>query len=230
LLLAVLGTFAGVKTAMPGLIKAVSASEQPSGQSPDLPTGSSSAPSTTDALQAVAGAFGGNALALIGAIVLGLMAQGISFGRRDLLQRLELASETLYKGVRVRSANPLESAVHALDRTAREFKESNGALLGLESQMQQLGEQLRTSFAGLEDRLSDLVNRHETDLYDRTSETLQAVHNKMGDLTDAVAASARTYIGISEALALRAEESRRAIAEMRESNIALTRALTDVVA
>jgi hypothetical protein len=68
LLLAVLGTFAGVKTALPGLIEALRTAGE-AGNSMDPLVGP---------LQAIAGAFGGNALALVGAIAVGFAAQGVS--------------------------------------------------------------------------------------------------------------------------------------------------------
>src|SRR5688500_14633345 len=100
LLLAVLGTFAGVKTALPALIGSL-------GMTSDTST-------LIGPLTAVASAFGGNALALVGAIAIGLMAQGIGFGRRNLLERLELVSaEYIYQDGTSSSANPLQAAVTA---------------------------------------------------------------------------------------------------------------------
>jgi hypothetical protein len=106
LLLAVLGTFAGVKTALPELITAI-------GSNTNDTTG------LVNALSAVASAFGGNALALVGAVAVGLMAQGLSLGRRNLLERLELVSaEYLYGRTVAAEASPLQGAIVALRDTA----------------------------------------------------------------------------------------------------------------
>jgi phage shock protein A len=221
LLFAVLGTFAGVKTALPGLIAAVS----------DGATGPAGAAvgNIKEPLQAVADAFGGNALALIGAIALGLMAQGILLGRRNLLERLELiSSEYIYRDVGVSATNPLTSAVEALNRTARDIRASNGALLGIEGGLETLGADFQRSFQALENRLADLAGNHETELYGKTERALAALHAKVGDLADTVATNASVYGGLVDRIGERAAESRDAITQLRDSNVTLRDAMSSI--
>ncbi|MEJ7811624.1 MAG: hypothetical protein WKG32_14525 [Gemmatimonadaceae bacterium] len=218
LLLAVLGTFAGVKTALPGLIRAVGSTD------PNVQT------SIVEPLRAVSEAFGGNALALIGAIALGFMAQGIAIGRRHLLERLELVStEHIYRDQGISAANPLESAVHALKRTADEIKASNGALLGIEGGLETLGSDFRKSFAELERALTEVASRHESDLYDKTGQALHALHGKVAELSAAVAANASVYSGLVDRVGERTNESREAMVQMKDANASLARAMNDVI-
>ena len=217
LLFAVLGTFAGVRAALPSLVEAASSAAT---QTQKL----------AEPLQAVADAFGANALALIGAIALGLMAQGVSQGRRNLLERLELVStEHLYRGLARQAENPLQAAVQALTEAAEQIKGSSGALLGIEGGLQALGSDFRTAFASLETRLTDIANRHESDLHDRTSEALVSLQNRISDLTTTVASNVNVYSGLVDSIGQRTTESREAIRQLESANAALARALNDIV-
>ncbi len=217
LLLAVLGTFAGVKTALPALITAVSA-------------GGNMQDSIVAPLRAVADAFGGNALALVGAIAVGLMAQGLGLGRRNLLERLELVSaEYIYDNRRSGSADPLRAAVEALNETAQEIRNSSGAFLGIEGGLQALGSRFEAAFVSLDERLSDLVNQQREGLYDRTGDALEQLHHRVGRLAESVEANARVYAGLVDQIGERTAESREAMREMREANAVLTRALDGII-
>lgn len=217
LLLAVLGTFAGVKTALPELIRAI---------------GSSTTDNTglVNALNAVASAFGGNALALVGAVAVGLMAQGVSLGRRNLLERLELVSaEYLYGGNVAAEANPMQGALVALRETARELRASSGAMLGIESGLQGLGTEFRDSMEELADRLRDIVAQQEKGLYDRTADAMLELKGRMQELANSVEANAQTYAGLSEAVGTRSRETTDALQQMRQTNAQLADALRGIV-
>lgn len=217
LLLAVLGTFAGVKTALPALITAVSA-------------GGNMQDSIVDPLRAVADAFGGNALALVGAIAVGLMAQGLALGRRNLLERLELVSaEYIFDNRRSGSADPLRAAVEALHETAQEIRSSSGAFLGIEGGLQALGSRFEAAFVSLDERLSDLVNQQREGLYDRTGAALEELHVRVGRLAAAVSENAGTYAGLVDQIGARATESRSAVEQMRDANAVLARALDGII-
>lgn len=217
LLFAVLGTFAGVKTALPSLITAVSA-------------GGNMQDSIVDPLRAVADAFGGNALALVGAIAVGLMAQGVGLGRQNLLERLELVStEYIFDGRRAGSADPLRHAVEALNQTAQEIHRSSGAFLGIEGGLQDLGSRFEAAFVSLDDRLSDLVNQQREGLYDRTGHALEELHHRIGRLTESVDANARVYAGLVDQVAERTAESREAARQMQEANASLRSALDGII-
>jgi hypothetical protein len=221
LLFAVLGTFAGVKTALPSLIQAVS-----TGSAGELDPAAIRGP-----LEAVAAAFGGNALALIGAIALGIVGQAITLGRRNLLERLELVStQYVYRGgdSGVASSNPLVAAVQTLERTAKEIRGSNGNLMGIESGLQRLGAEFKTAFGALEERLASIADRHESDVYDKTAKVMIALQGRVAELAGAVHENAAVYRGLVDGLGTRAAESHEAVAQMRKSNEALDRALQGV--
>jgi hypothetical protein len=212
LLLAVLGTFAGVKTALPALINAL-------GTTSDTST-------LIGPLTAVASAFGGNALALVGAIAIGLMAQGIGFGRRNLLERLELVSaEYIYQDGTSSSANPLQAAVTALRDTANQIHAATGRMTGIEGGLRGLSNEFKTSFEVLSTTLADIADRQEEGLYERTSVSLDALQLRVADLAKSVEATALVHSQITAAVQARAEESRAAIDQMRQTNARLGQSL-----
>jgi hypothetical protein len=212
LLMAVLGTFAGVKTALPALIGALGATSDTS--------------TLIGPLTAVASAFGGNALALVGAIAIGLMAQGIGFGRRNLLERLELVSaEYIYQDGTSSSANPLQAAVTALRDTANQIHAATGRMTGIEGGLRGLSNEFKTSFEVLSTTLADIADRQEEGLYERTSASLDALQHRVADLAKSVEATALVHSQITAAVQARAEESRAAIEQMRQTNARLGQSL-----
>ncbi|HEV2733570.1 MAG TPA: hypothetical protein VGV85_01990, partial [Longimicrobiaceae bacterium] len=217
LLLAVLGTFAGVKTALPGLIDAVS---QTGGTQPG-------AADIAAPLRAVADAFGGNALALVGAIAVGLMAQGLATGRRNLLERLELVStEFLYGGLHGGgSVDPLTEAVRELRETAASVRDTGRAIEGLESGMNGLSESFHEAFERLNERLVELTAQQDQALHDRTGSELRELQRRVGTLAETVESVARAYHGIVDTVQERSQASEQAIDLMRQSAVALHDAL-----
>jgi methyl-accepting chemotaxis protein len=223
LLLAVLGTFAGVKTALPGLIESINSSTNGIG-------GANANDGLIKSLNAVAEAFGGNALALIGAIAVGFIAQGIGFGRRNLLERLELVSAEFLYGQNVTAdANPMQAAMVALRDTAREMHSASGAMLGIEDQLQQLGREFRGAFDALGNRLTDIALGQEEALYAKTSESLDLLQQRVNELADTIESNARTYAGLAEAVKTRSQEATHAFDAMSESNRQLGVALESIV-
>lgn len=219
LLLAVLGTFAGVKTALPSLIDAIGDTQ-----------GTGAGGSIVGPLRAVADAFGGNALALVGAIAAGLMAQGLAVGRRNLLERLELASaEYIYDNRRTHSADPLIAAVETLSATAGEVHNASTAFLGIEGSLEMLGESFRTAFASLNDRLSDVMRQQDEMLHQRTSQALDEVQGRVAQLAGVVDANTRSYQGLVDRVGERAAESREAVAQMQGASESLSRALHGIL-
>jgi hypothetical protein len=222
LLLAVLGTFAGVKTALPGLIDAV----RQTGAG-----GRGGTEAITGPLQAVADAFGGNVLALVGAIAAGLMAQGLLMGRRNLLERLELVStEYLYGGLQVGSADPLTQAVSELRETAAQVRDAGYSIAGVETGMNALGEAFGDAFDRLNERLVDLAEQQERALHERTSQELRELQRRVVDLAGVVEANTRAYQGIVDTVDERGRESRESVELVRQSVGSLQQALTSVAA
>lgn len=221
LLLAVLGTFAGVKTALPSLIEAIGATEGAGA--------AAGAGNIVDPLRAVADAFGGNALALVGAIAVGLMAQGLSVGRRHLLERLELASaEYIYDRRRTSSADPMIAAVDTLAATAREVHEAGTAFLGIEDSLAGLSESFRTSFGSLNDKLADVITQQDEQLHRRTSQALEELQSRVVALAGVVDANTRAYQGLVDRVGERSAESREAVQQMQAASDSLTRALQGI--
>jgi methyl-accepting chemotaxis protein len=221
LLLAVLGTFAGVKTALPSLIDAIGATEG----------AGAGAASIVDPLRAVADAFGGNALALVGAIAVGLMAQGLSVGRRNLLERLELASaEYIYDNRRTHSADPLLAAVETLSATAGEVHNASTAFLGIEGSLEALSESFRTAFGSLNDTLSEVMAAQDEQLHRRTAHALGSLEGKVASLADAVRGNTASYQGLVDRIGERTAESREAVQQMQVASESLGRALQGMLA
>ena len=217
LLLAVLGTFAGVKTALPSLIDAVG-----DGARPD---------SIVGPLRAVADAFGGNALALVGAIAVGLMAQGLAVGRRNLLERLELASaEYIYDNRRTQNADPLLAAVETLSATAGEVHNASTAFLGIEGSLESLSESFRAAFGSLNETLSEVMAQQDEQLHRRTAQALGGLEVRVAALADAVRGNTASYQGLVDRIAERTAESREAVQQMQGASDALGRALQGILA
>ena len=217
LLLAVLGTFAGVKTALPSLIDAIGA------------TGGTGAGNLVTPLRAVADAFGGNALALVGAIAVGLMAQGLSVGRRSLLERLELASaEYIYDRRGATSADPMFAAVETLAATAREVHNASTAFLGIEDSLVGLSDSFRDAFGSLNDKLADVMTQQDEQLHRRPSQALDELQSRVVALAGVVDANTRAYQGLVDRVGERSAESREAVQQMQAASDSLTRALQGI--
>jgi hypothetical protein len=221
MLLAVLGTFAGVKTALPSLIDAISATGGGAGAGADSMVGP---------LRAVADAFGGNALALVGAIAVGLMAQGLSVGRRHLLERLELASaEYIYDMQRTQNADPLIAAVSSLSGAASAVRDASGSFMGLEGSLQGLSQSFRAGFDTLNDQLADLMRQQDEALHQRTSKALDELQARVVAMSGVLEQNTRLYAGLVDRVGERSAESREALQHMQASSEAVAKGLHGIV-
>jgi hypothetical protein len=206
-----------VKTALPPLIRA-------------LAHDTTNTSALVKPLSAVAGAFGGNALALVGAIALGLIAQGFATARRHVLERLEMvSSEHIYRNELEAESNPLQAAIVALRNTAREMHEASGTMSGIESGLQGMGSAFRTAFDSLSDRLTDLTAQHESALHDRTHAALEGLRVQVSQLAQATDGNARVYAGLAESVSTRAHESRMAMELMSSTSGQLRSAMDSFV-
>ena len=95
LLLSVIGTFAGMKAALPGLYAAVQQPSlaAPAGTPANSPRVDIDGQNIHDALKHVADAFGANFLALVGALGLSVISFGATVDRRRVLVSLERVSD-----------------------------------------------------------------------------------------------------------------------------------------
>jgi len=215
LFLTVLGTFAGVKTALPGLITALTSTDPEAVVVP---------------LRAIADAFGGNALALIGAIAVGIMAHGVSIGRRHLIERLELvASAHIFGSELGGTDDKLGEAVLALNKAANEIMSSSGRLDGIETALVGLGNHFRESVHQLESQLQTLMSGEQNKLYQDAANSLQALQAEVGHLTQVVGGNAYLYGGLVEAVGARSRESDEAVKAMRASSEQLNKALGEAI-
>lgn len=208
LLLAVLGTFAGVKSALPGLIDALVAQG-----------GNGSLNTLRVPLIAVEDAFGGNALALVGALALSIAAQGLAFGRRNLLERLELISaEYVYGDETLATADPMQAAVNSLEASARDLRSLSATMTGVESSLTQLGDEFKGALGQLSDDLRDLTDRQHESLYSHTGQTLDALQRRVAEMAGAVEANAHSSARLIDSVQLRADDARAAIEELRRNH------------
>jgi hypothetical protein len=202
LLLAVLGTFAGVKAALPRLIDAVTTS-----------AGMLDPRVIADPLDTVASAFGANSLALVGAISLGIMAHGISSGRRNLLDRLEFASEPLYRGlVSGEQLDPLRNAIDALRETSATLNDTGQAILQLDGGIADLSDSFGDAFERLHTNLAEISVQQQRALAEQTAVELQRLQERVLQMSELIDANTRLFQGLVESITTRSRESQELVA------------------
>jgi len=200
LLLAVLGTFSGVKSALPELINAAQSAAG------DLTA-------MVNALEEVAGAFGANSLALVAAIAVSLMSQGLTIGRRHYLERLERASECLYRGVGAAASNdPLADAMDALKGSAEVMSSTAGSIRNLESVVNDLSTTFRDSFQELTQQLQDLALQQERSMHEKTAQEFRELQITVQEMSQMVETVIRANTGMVESLGRQHQEARDTVA------------------
>lgn len=200
LLLAVLGTFSGVKSALPELIRAAQTSTE-------------GMTAMIRGLEEVAGAFGANSLALVAAISVSLMSQGLSVGRRHFLERLEHASEPLFSGVGAASASdPLTSAMDALKGSAEVMSSTAGSIKNLESVVNDLNTTFRDSFQQLTEQLENLALQQERSMHEKTAQEFRQLQSAVQEMTETVESLGRVNTSMVESIGRQHQESRDTVA------------------
>jgi hypothetical protein len=165
LLLAVLGTFAGMKEALPELAQAIeSTTPQSAPTTADIPnalggvaTGEAAgrpldaqSALLSSALGRVATAFGANLAALLGSALLAAMAFGLSRDARELVRRLELVSEqSLYPLI------PSSTSFDGLQSVVLNLKSTLNELAGITGSVDRLGVEM----AGFTTSLNAAISR-----------------------------------------------------------------------
>jgi predicted nucleic acid-binding Zn-ribbon protein len=207
LLLTVLGTFSGVKTALPNLIEAVKS------------TGADDFQVYAAPLAAVAEAFGSNSFALIGAIALGMIAQGFSAGRLLFLERLELVSEeVLYTTGSEAAAQPLVAATLALGKAAKEMKGTQSTFEEIAAALDRLDTTTNDAFANLQGTLAEIGSRSDEEFFRHSAKLFEAVELRLGRLEDAMAGTASAYGSLVADLNVRTVETRSAAEALARAN------------
>jgi uncharacterized phage infection (PIP) family protein YhgE len=136
-----------------------------------------------------------------------------------------VSAEYIYQDGTSSSANPLQAAVTALRDTANQIHAATGRMTGIEGGLRGLSNEFKTSFEVLSTTLADIADRQEEGLYERTSASLDALQLRVADLAKSVEATALVHSQITAAVQARAEESRAAIDQMRQTNARLGQSL-----
>jgi len=221
LLLAVLGTFSGVKSALPELIQAAGAATSQGGAGTGM----------VDALREVAGAFGANSLALLAAIAVSVMSQGLSIGRRNFLERLEHASEPLFSGVGgASSGDPLTNAMEALRGSADVMSGTAGSIRNLESVVNDLSTTFRDSFQELTQQLQDLALQQERSMHEKTAQEFSALQVAVQEMSEMVEQVIRANTTLVETIGRQHQESRDTITAATAVYSSLDRGVAGVTA
>ena len=204
LLLTVLGTFTGIKTALPKLIAAANVSDVTALGEP---------------LKAVGQAFGSNSLALIGAIALGLLSFGYSTAYVAFLERLELVTDDITAGTESgESALPLEAATHALKDGVEGLRETQHIFEDVATAIQGLEQTTEKSFTGLRDALAELASRSDDEFSSRSAKLFDSLEQRLGRLEDAVISTADAYTAVVSEASQRGADSRNALDELKRAN------------
>ena len=209
LLLAVIGTFAGMKTALPALSEAVRFPESTAASPPTSPTGEGIVRANIrDALSGVADAFGANFLALIGAFSLAVMSFGATVDRRRLLVDLDrvldddlfsvIASGTDAKAFELLLGN-LREGIHEIATVGEGLGDLRGAIANFQSTLGHAIESLETSLTGqFQQRLlsvhSDMAKKVESVVVD------------VAKISGAMAATSVAYEGLVQEIKQRENE------------------------
>jgi hypothetical protein len=224
LLLAVIGTFAGMKTALPALSEAVRFPGSPAASPPTSGTGEAiDRVNIRQALSGVADAFGANFLALIGAFSLAVMSFGATVDRRRLLVDLDraldddlfsvIASGTDAKAFEVLLGN-LREGIHEIATVGEGLGDLRGAIASFQSTLGHAIESLETSLTGqFQQRLlsvhSDMARKVESVVVD------------VARISEAMATTSVAYEGLVQEIKQRENELKTSAADIKVEAINL---------
>ena len=187
LLLAVVGTFAGMKTALPQLMNALSET-----------AGARLSPET---LRPVSDAFGANFLALVGALAMGFASFGALQDRRQLISALEKVTEPLYRTLPVGpDLGRLDIAIAEVSRSAERVADVAEGV----GQLRTVLGSLEFAFVGAIDSLNvalqDSWQRQVLSLQGRLDETLHGVTESVAAVAKMLGSTAVAYEGVVSGL------------------------------
>jgi len=226
LLLAVIGTFAGMKTALPALSEAVRFPGSPTASPPTTATGEAiDRANIRDALSGVADAFGANFLALIGAFSLAVMSFGATVDRRRLLVDLDrVMDDDLFSVITsATDANAFElllgnlrEGIHEIATVGEGLGDLRGAIANFQSTLGHAIESLETSLTGqFQQRLlsvhSDMARKVESVVVD------------VATISGAMAATSRAYEALVQEIRQRENELKTSAADIKGEAINLVK-------
>jgi len=190
LLLAVLGTFAGMKDAIPELIKAIENAGSSAAQT--------SAPINT-ALTRVGEAFGANFVALVGSLVLALSAYGAASERRFLLTAIEAVSDDSLYAKWVHAPTEQEALGRAIDELQQgvvrltAVAEGNA---GFQEELSNHARTLKSAIGSLQTALAESVRTQTVVLEQNLSATFGQLSTDIGSIATVLANTSIAYAGL----------------------------------
>jgi hypothetical protein len=217
LVLAVLGTFAGMKGAMPGLIDAIKDATSASNNGAGMT-------SIAQSLEMVTNAFGANFLALFGSLLLALLAFGATLERRDFLTMLEVMSERrLYLQLPTDAdATELERAVGELQRSVAAVASIGYAVDRLGGGISDLRGMLRETMSDMQSAFSSTIQQHAIRTQQHMNDAIGQLVSTLGTTSQALDATAVSYQGLVRGLEERDLGVRKAADAMAEHSRELT--------
>lgn len=231
LLLTVLGTFVGVKSALEPLTKALQQG---------LAGNVDSAAALSGPLQNVAAAFGSNLTALVGAIALGLGAFALSLGRQSFLARLEQAS-SLYIYPHVEDKSPAARLATAADRigevaatterltqasvemsrAAAKVGDASQNVGSLSDAIQDLSDTVGTSLGQTREAIQALLAKQASQVADQSRHVVDRIERQLSDTATSVQHATAIYGTLVERLSAQQQT-------MDDSTIAMTAAAKEL--
>ncbi len=206
LVLAVIGTFAGMRSALPVLVQQLALIGDAAG-SPDLRL----------ALTPVAEAFGANLVALLGSVSLGVIAFGAARSRDDLLLEIEAVSDDrLYIGIDLpTTTEDLRRAVESMSQTATVVADTRGSIDRLSGEIQRFNTDLRDAITKLRTSFQSTL---QTELPRQMERSVQQISEEVRLVTSALSQTAVAYEGLVGGLEARDQRLLDLASELRTSS------------
>jgi hypothetical protein len=229
LLLSVIGTFAGMKAALPGLYEAVRQS------SPTTTVDRASAvdidgQNIHDALKHVADAFGANFLALVGALALSIMSFGATTDRRRTLVRLEKVSEQrLYPLLRSQRELVAQAFVDQLKESLTDVGTVASQLRGLREAIDRFDSGTTRAIEAFQSTLNKEIRTEFLTAHRDIANRVGSVIPTLTRIATAAETSAVAYQGLVEGVRERDAGLREASEALREATSEATSNITVLV-
>jgi hypothetical protein len=194
LVLAVMGTFAGMRSALPKLVESIGLAG-----SADVAAGASS---ITQSLMLIGEAFGANFVALFGSLVLAIASFGASLERRALLTSLELVSERrLYRRLPTDAdASELQKAVNEMRQSVNAVADVASSITSLSAGIESLQRVLSETLSQMHSSFSTTMQQQSTRLQQEISVSVSRVVETLSVTTEALQGTSVAYQGLVRGL------------------------------
>ena len=224
LLLAVIGTFVGMKTAIPNLAQAIRY-----GSDSGATSGSASVNTSTiqSALEEVANAFGSNFLAILGALALGVAAYGAAADRRRLMVSLEQESErTLYKPLNAKDDLPaIKQLIEEFRINVRDVASVSAGVSDLRSAIISFQSTLKTTIEGLQASFTTGFQRNLIDNQKKIATEMTTLVASVAEISQSLGKSADAHTALVGEVGERNTAFNASIAAFRESGDRISSAI-----